>query len=250
MDAAEIIDQLSRSDGLPKAALKIATARRGEMVPAFLREIDSYLARGSADLPQQTLLFFIFHLLGEWRERTAYRPLARLLRAPADEIDAILGDAITTTTHRVMAAVFDGDPQPLYAIICDPNAEEFVRSRMCETLAMMVLRGDLGRQEVARFLRDASSELQPHAPCYVWQGWQSAIAILGLREFEPLVKQAFDRGFVDPDWMAFDDFIKDLEWRIQFPGKPRLAGDDEFTLFGDTAEELSWWYAFSDDDRA
>jgi L-asparaginase II len=48
----------------------------------------------------------------------------------------ILGDAITATTHRVMAAVFDGDPQPLYEIILDRNAEEFVRSRMCEALAM------------------------------------------------------------------------------------------------------------------
>jgi hypothetical protein len=45
-----------------------------------------------------------------------------------------------------MAAVFEGDPQPLCEIILDANAEHFVRSRMCETLVMLVLRGDLDRR--------------------------------------------------------------------------------------------------------
>jgi hypothetical protein len=33
-----------------------------------------------------------------------------------------------------MVAVFDGDPKPIFEIILDPEAEEFVRSRMCEAL--------------------------------------------------------------------------------------------------------------------
>jgi Protein of unknown function (DUF1186)/SEC-C motif len=247
MDAAAIIDELTHCAGMPKAALKVASERRLEMVPVFLREIDSYLARASGDEARPTALLFIFHLLGEWREKAAYRPLARLLRAPASELDAILGDAITTTTHRVMAAVFDGDPQPLYEIICDPDADEFVRSRMCETLAMLVLSGELDQRGVARFLRDAFMELQPQAACYVWQGWQSAIAMLGLAELKSLVKTAFDRGFIDRYWLGFEDFEKDLEWGIKRPGEPRRPGDDEFTLFGGAIEELEDWYGFSDE---
>src|SRR6516165_11449825 len=155
MDAAEILDQLTHAEGLPKTALRAASETRVEMVPVFLREIDSYLPLDSWERAKPTPLFFIFHLLGEWRERTAYRSLARLLRCPAHEIDAILGDAITTTSHRVMAAVFDGDPRPLYDIILDRNAEELIRSSMCEALAMVTLRGELDRALVGRFLRDA-----------------------------------------------------------------------------------------------
>jgi uncharacterized protein len=95
------------------------------MVPVFLREIDFYLALEPADRAR-TPLFFVFHLLGEWREKAAYRSLTRMLRCAAHEVEAILGDAITSTTHRVMAAVFDGDAQPLYDIILDRNAEPFV----------------------------------------------------------------------------------------------------------------------------
>ena len=117
MDAAEILDQLTHAEGLPKVALYAATALRAEMVPVFLREIDSYLALEPADRARATPLFFVFHLLGEWREKAAYRLLTRMLRCAAHEVEAILGDAITSTTHRVMVAVFDGDAQPLYDII-------------------------------------------------------------------------------------------------------------------------------------
>jgi Protein of unknown function (DUF1186)/SEC-C motif len=250
MDAAEILDQLTHAEGLPKAALQAASAQRAEMVPVFIREIDSYLALDSTDRAKPTPLFFIFHLLGEWREKAAYRPLASLLRCREHEINAILGDAITSTTHRVMAAVFDGDPQPLYEIILDPNAEQFVRSRMCETLAMLVLRGDLDRAVAGRFLRDAFMELQPQAECYVWQGWQSAVAMLGLTELKMFVKRAFDRGFIDRHWIGFEEFEHGVEWAARHPDMPRSLDGDEFTLFGDTVEELSRWYGLSDEGRA
>jgi hypothetical protein len=121
---------------------------------------------------------------------------------------------------------------------------------MCEALAMLVLQGGLDRPLVARFLRDAFMELQPQAQCFVWQGWQSAIAMLGLSELKILVKRAFDRGFIDRQTLGFQDFERDLECAVKRPGEPRHPQDIEFTLFGDTVEELSGWYGFSDDYRA
>jgi hypothetical protein len=247
MDAADILNELTDAEGLPKLAIAAASEQRAEIVPVFLREIDSFLALSPAERAKPTPLFFIFHLLGEWREKAGYRPLARLLRCPRQEVDAILGDAVTSTTHRVMAAIFDGDPEPLYEIILDPNADQFVRSRMCEAVAMLVLRGELDQENAARFLRDALMELRPQAQSFVWQGWQSAIAMLGLSELKVLVKRAFDRGFIDPQWLDYEGFVRDLEWGIENPGAPRHAHIREFTLFGDTIEELSRWYGFSEE---
>jgi hypothetical protein len=161
MDAQAILHELTYADGLPREALKAASAQRVEMLPLFLNEIENYLALEPAALAKPTPLFFIFHLLGEWREKAAYRPLCRLLRLPGREVDRIFGDGITTTSHRVMAAVFDGDPKPLYDIILDPKAEEFIRAGMCEALAMVTMRGELDRAATGRFLRDAFMELQP-----------------------------------------------------------------------------------------
>jgi Protein of unknown function (DUF1186)/SEC-C motif len=146
-----------------------------------------------------------------------------------------------------MAAVFDGDPQPLYDIILDPNAEEFIRSRMCEALAMITLRRELDRHLAERFLRDAFNELQPQRQCCVWFGWQSAIAMLGLGELKVLVKRAFDRGFIDPHLLGFDHFEQDLKRGIERPGEPLSPGDDEYALLGDTVEELSGWHCFAEE---
>jgi hypothetical protein len=99
-----------------------------------------------------------------------------------------LGDAITTTSHRVMAAVLDGDPQPLNEIILDPNADQFIRSRMCEALAMVVLRGELDRPSAGRFLRDAFMELQPQAECYVFAGTRRTRNNLPLNNNELIVR--------------------------------------------------------------
>jgi hypothetical protein len=226
--------------------LKAASAQRVEMLPLFVDEIETYLAPEPPVRAEPTPLFFIFHLLGEWRESAGYRPLARLLRIPAPEVDAIFGDGITTTSHRVMAAVFDGDPKPLLDIILDPKAEEFIRAGICETLAMVTLRGELDRAVTARFLRDAFIELRPQAENYVWVGWQSAIAMLGMAELKTLVKRAFDRGFIDSHVLGFHHFEQDLRRGIEHPNEPWPSDNHDYTLFGDTIEELAGWYCFSD----
>jgi Protein of unknown function (DUF1186)/SEC-C motif len=246
MDARKILHQLTYAEGLPTEALKAASDQRVEMLPVFLDEIETYLALAPAARAKPTPLFFIFHLLGEWRERAAYRPLTRLLRLPRPDVDRIFGDGITTTSHRVMAAVFDGDPEPLFDIILAPIAEEFIRAGMCEALAMVTVRGGLDRTAASRFFRDAFMELQPQRQNYVWVGWQSAIAMLGMSDLKTLVKKAFDRGFIDGHVLGFDHFEEDLRRGIEHPGEPRLPDDRDSTLFGDTVEELSGWYCFSE----
>jgi uncharacterized protein len=249
MDAGKILHELTYAEGLPAEAHKAASAQRVEMVPLFVQEIENFLALDPGARAKPTPIFFIFHLLGEWGEKSAYRPLARLLRLPGREVDAIFGDGITTTSHRVMAAVFDGDPQPLYDIILDPNAEEFIRAGMCETLAMVTVRGELDRTVVGRFLRDAFMEMRPQAECYVWVGWQSAVAMLGMSDLKLLVKKAFDRGFIDSHILGFEHFEEDLRLGIEHPGELRLPDDRDSTLFGDTVEELSGWYCFTEQYR-
>jgi len=246
MDAQAILHKLTHAAGLPREALKAASAQRDKMLPLFLQEIETYLALEPAARAKPTPLFFVFHLLGEWREKVAYRPLARLLSLPGHEIDTIFGDGITTTSHRVMAACFDGDPEPLYQIILDPKAEEFIRAGMCEALAMVTVRGELDRAVVGRFLRDAFINLQPQRQNFVWAGWQSAIAMLGVSDLKTLAKKAFDRGFIDSHVLGFEHFEQDLRRGIEHPGEPWRPDDHEYTLFGDTIEELSGWYCFTE----
>jgi uncharacterized protein YecA (UPF0149 family) len=243
MDAAEILAQLTFQERLPVEAIRAASADRAHMAPEFLRAVEEFLSRGG-DQSAKDMLFFIFHLLGDWREKSAYRPLARLLGCPRDDLDGVFGDCITETTHRVMAAVFDGDPGPIYNLIRDPKADEFIRSRMLETIAMVTLNGELSRAEAARFLRECHAELEPQDESWMWHGWQSAIAMLGLAELKPLVEQAFARGLISVTWLTLKHFEEDLQQAIDNPDGLPLSAPREFTLFGDTIAELSEWHCF------
>ena len=89
-------------------------------------------------------------------------------------------------------------------------------------------------------------EMQPQAQDFVWFGWQSAIAMLGLSDLKTLVKKAFDRGFIDSNVLEFDHFEQDLRRGIERLGEPCRLDDHEYSLFGDTIDELSEWYCFSE----
>jgi hypothetical protein len=243
MDAQQVFEELSEPGRLPVEAIRAAQADRATMVPMFLRSIDEFLSL-EGPLAAPAALFFIFHLLGELREKSAYRPLASFLRLPRDVLDPILGDAITETSHRVMAAVFDGDPDPLFEIIGDQEVDEFVRARMCHAIAMLTRRGDLARPAAADFLRDCYAQLEPPVDCYVWQGWLDAVAWLGLVELKPLVQQAFLRGSIDPTWLSFEDFEKDLQHAVEYPEAQPLHADGNLAFFGDTIAEMSEWDCF------
>jgi Protein of unknown function (DUF1186)/SEC-C motif len=248
MDGQEIFERLTNYDGLPVEAIRAAEADRAAMVPAFLDAVDAFVSASADERAKPSPIFFIFHLLGSWREKSAYRPLARLLRCPRQDVDGLLGDATTETSPQIMAAVFDGDPQPLYEIILDPQADEFVRWSMCDTLAIVTLQGELPRSEAARFLAACFTDLKPAGSCCVWEGWQSAVAALGLAELRPQVKQVFERGWIDPMSLSFEDFEEDLNATLQSPDAPEwyLKGHPSF---GDVVEKFSTWAFASESDQ-
>jgi hypothetical protein len=242
VDTTKILAELDVYAPLPTEALREASAARDALIPIFLEAFDEHAKSGASRLSENTL-FFAFHLLGEWRDASAYRPLARFLRSPRAIVEPVLGGAITETVHRVMVSVFDGDPVPLQEIIGDSNADEFVRSRMIHAIFMLTRSGEIPRQAAAEFLRDCHRELHPRESCFVWCGWQDAIAWLGLAELRPLVQDAFAHGAIDRSWLSFADFENDLQHALDHPdAAPRL--DQTLTPFGDTVAELSSWYCF------
>jgi uncharacterized protein YchJ len=245
LQAAEILTGLTRYDRLPVDVLQAASKDRDALIPALVEMIER-VAGGEASDERDGLLV-VFHLLGEWRVHQAYRPLIALLRRPPEEVDRFIGDAITMTSHRVIAAVFDGDPQPIFELILDPNADQYVRSRMCETLAMMAVRGGMPREKATRFLDDCQFRFEAMAETsYVWVGWLLAIAMLGLDRLAPRVRSIFERGRIEPMAMRYGDFRKKLDYALEHPDAPHRDWESRFSPFKDTVAELSTWHGFSE----
>jgi hypothetical protein len=77
-------------DGLPRAAVRAAATDRTRLAPRFIGLVEEFLTLLPAEHPKPTPSFFIFHLLGDWREKVAYRTGAGHERKDADEFRAVL----------------------------------------------------------------------------------------------------------------------------------------------------------------
>lgn len=245
IDIEEILRRFAAQGPLPVEAIEAARARREECAPVFLRIIEEAIAGQATADDAESPIFFIFHLLGEWREKAACGPLLRLLQCEPERLEYWFGDALTETVGRVMAGVFDGDPAPLRRAILNPEANEWARDALFETLAELARTGAVDRDETALFLRDCFVELSPQAEHHVWVGWLDAVARLGLGDLRSLVRKAFKRGFVDPMHMDYDDFRKDLNWAVRTRDEPAPP----LRVFGDTIDELGRWHAFAGEEE-
>jgi Protein of unknown function (DUF1186)/SEC-C motif len=231
--------------GLPRETILAATAQRAELVPRFLREIETFTLRPAEWVDDGSLLFFAVHLLGEWREQAAYMPLMQLLRVPDDRLHAPFGDSKTESLPRVVAAVFDGDPLPIFEAIHDAKANEFVRWELFSTLAILVREERLERSRVIDFLRNCFTTL-PQATEAIWCGWQDAISRLAVHELEPLVRQAFEKEFICPTFCEFAEFKTDLDDALKVGTAVAWQHNKIYTSFGSVIEEMADWYCFKE----
>lgn len=159
-------------------------------------------------------------------------------------MDALLGDAITEASARVMAGVFDGDLQPIFGILRDDRAGGFVRGEMFDTLAILALRDPGLRHEITVFLTgffDLNARLKGEE---IWWAWEESIAALGLADLQPAVRAVFDKGLIPPDHSLFKHFSERLEATLATGEPDWFTAISSNTLITDSIAELERWHCF------
>jgi hypothetical protein len=246
MTPAEILRELARHDIFPREAMAAARAHRDVMSPIFVDVVERLgtLDRLAMDEGEITALIPIFHLLGEFQEQRAYRPLLKLLRQPTDTLDYLLGDAVTETSFRVVAGAFAGDLQPLFDFIEDAAADVFARSSMMDALVLIALRHPEKRDVIKGYFRDFRRRCKDQ-DADLLIAWMEALADMGLSDMAPEIRAAFEAGLIPSDYCAADDVIGDLEANAvsgKFAANPRYQSG----LISDAIGELSKWHGYSD----
>jgi len=247
MTPADIMRDLARDDIFPKEAMAEAGAKREEMAPVFVDLVTRLThqripAMKDADV---MALIPIFHLLGEWQDPRAYRPLVRMLRQPTKVIDHLLGDAVTETSFRVIAGTFDGDFQPVFDAIEDRKADEFARLSLMNALVLIALLHPDQRPVIEDYFRTFRKR-SPKAPTELLTGWMDAIAALGLEDMSEAVREAFEQGLIPEEYCDFGHFLEDLEATLNEDVSPANRWYQK-PLITDAIDELSKWHCYSDE---
>jgi len=231
---------------VPRGAIREALDDWDALAPAFLARLEAYVADPLGREEDAEGLAVAIHLFAQMRDPRAYRPLIALVSLPVDAADAVLGDEITETLHRIAASVFDGDPRPMQEAILARGVDEYVAHALFDAHTFLTGEGRIALGEMRLFLERCLAAFRRSDDDEVrWVAWQRAISYLGLTEYVPQVREVFDRGWITEFYMGFSDFERDQARALKLQDEHDRPPDREFGYFGDAIEEFSHWYGFS-----
>ncbi len=246
MTPAEIMRELARHDIFPRTAMAAARADRDTMAPVFVGLVERLANQQRAEMREDdiTALIPVFHMLGEFQEPRAYRPILQLLRQPSNTLDYLLGDAVTETGFRVVAGTFDGDLQPLLDFILDNDADVLARSSMMDALVLIALLYPEERDAVTGYFRNFRRHCKDEETDLLI-GWMEAVADLGLADMEPELRATFEAGLIPAEYCVADEVLSDLKSSADSGG---ITVNSRYRsgLITDTIAELSKWHGYSD----
>jgi hypothetical protein len=208
---AHYLETVAESDRLPVSAIAICVIRIEEAAPTLRTLLARAVLGESLTESEALLLFRGLHILGGARDTRTFKPLMLLLRRSTEELDELLGDAITETLSKITVGVFDGDSDALLAAIVDSRIDEFARDALFGAAAFLAWNGQIDRDRLQQFLVRFYEERLAEDGDHAWVGWQETIALLGLRTLQPIVHQAFRDGRIAADVLSSEDFDSDLD---------------------------------------
>lgn len=244
--AEELFLEFAQSEGLPAEAMAEAIARWEECRGFFLDTMRGYAAGDIDPAEDGDALLLLVHLFAQAGEPGAWRPLLEFLARPEEELEHALGDALTETMSRVLVSTFDGDIEPLAALVADPAADGHVRWSALDAMLGLHARGRVEAGHAVAILEAvADAGLDPEDAG--WIGWIQACGVLaeapggdpGLAE---RARDAFAAGKAAPYFDGTQDIEDDLRRWTEDPA--RLL--HETRPVEDAAAELSTWHGFTE----
>ena len=247
MTAPEIIAALTPYTGhFPKAAVEAAIAQREEVTPHLLRALEEIAEAPEKFVAQDNMLvLFASYLLAQFRDKRAYRPLAKILAAPGDTADKLFGETITAGIDNILASVYDGDPEPIKRLVEGEDADEFVRGAAVDTFMVLVHTGQIPRQEVVDYYRDLFRGKLRREYNQVWNALASAVGDLPAPELIEDLRKTFSDDLVDPGYAGLEELERDA--RVPYEEKEEWKREKFSSLISDTVSEMEWWAAFKAD---
>lgn len=211
MTPEKILRELSKwHDAPPVDVLNAALARKAELGPLFIAEIDRLVAEfediienAASDtqyfsmikkvLRKPSPLFYGFLLAAEWKQTEAYPHYVKLLSWNLAGWPTLLSEIVfNPLAARIMAEIYNGDPEPLFSLLLDKAGVggDSIRFWQWQTLILLVSRGALDLDTLRRFLVRAFDDLEQEPEQHVWIGWEAVIIYFGLDDLVPLVEKA------------------------------------------------------------
>jgi hypothetical protein len=243
MLAPKILEALSTVSSVPPVeALESADVYRDALVEPLIASIERVAANPLDCSPEDmSLCSHGLYLLAKWRETRGYPAVIRWLSMADDDNDEVSGDILTEDGDRIVAAVCDGDLEPLTALATNANAGEFGRGAAIGALALLAAWAEVPRDRVMEAFRWLLQEGLEREPGQPWDSLALACADIEALELFPEVHRGYDDDLVDPEFIDPSE-LEEVEGGVR--GERLRATREARPPIGDVAESIAWWDCF------
>lgn len=247
----EIIRSFAESETVPEEAIRAALAAPAAFVDKAVPVLEKIAASKASDVEDRAMTV-LMHVLGEIGDGRAFAPLMRVLKLPTEELDRLLGDAVTETLGSVLISLVGDRAPALEEALADLEIDDFVRSAIFEAWTAQVLTGRVSRERAKVFLADYPVRAGLDTSDFGWSAWVSAVTVLGLAETADFARrhlpdEATLTSILDVPDVTIGDFERELAATRADPD--RWKADPNYQPFTDTIAELSSWYGYSQEFR-
>ena len=226
----------------PLEALESADAHRGVLVQPLLQLLERCVTDpDSASEADAQLFCYALYLMAKWREARAYQLVIRWLSLPDATSTRLSGDVSTQDGARILAAVSDGDLEPIKRLVLNRDADEFSRGVAVAALALLAVWAEVPRDAILDYFAWLAREGLERQTGYVWGALAAESADIEALAVFPDLRRAYDEGFIDPQVIGRSE-LDEVEASPRREHLERM--EDRHPPIDDVAEATSWWARF------
>lgn len=188
MEIKEIVKELEYyNEELPKEALEKAIEYKEEMIPELLKMLE-YTKENLENIINEKDEFYgyiyAFFLLAEFREKRAFPYLIDLINKGEEYVEYIIGEDYPDYLPRLLASLYNGEDQALFDIIENDKYDEFIRSSVLQTFAILYLNNEKSREFILNYFRKLINEKEENDNSYLYEEILTETSHLKLKELK------------------------------------------------------------------
>ena len=233
MQINEIVEKLKYyTEDLPKEALKEAIKHKEEITPKLLEMLE-YTKNNLEKIYFEEDDFFGYiyaiFLLAEFKETRAFPYLIDLINRDEDEdenediVDYIIGDDYPEYLPRLLASTYNGDDKALFDIIENTDLNEFVRSSVLQTFAILYLNGIKDRDFIVSYFKKLLDDKKDEDNSYLYEEIFVETEHLRLIELDGIIDKIFNLIEDKEEIRKLKDIFANENYKINknlYPFKP------------------------------
>jgi hypothetical protein len=186
---------------------------------------------------------FAMFLLAQFREKRAYPLVVKIFSHPGETSEKIAGDFVTEHLARVLASLSNGDTTLIKQLIENRKAYEYVRAAALQALLILVINGQISREELIDYFKSLVREKLERKPSIIWIDLALFSSYLCAEELYEDIKLACQEGLIENSFFSMEDFDEYLAkgWEKSLE---ELKSEQDYRFIEDTVECMRGYGCF------